>query len=136
MPSIWQLHLRRVGVEGQPEPVQGISNNGAGENSSDQNNEQEGLDDEAEHERRDNSGSTNENSGTTNENESPLALGSPYSGNFENQIFSNVHLSSDQWLMPQNSWLEGRAKSQIYHTARPSILFLFALLHYAQNFVH
>lgn len=96
MPFIWQLHLRRVRVEGQPEPVQGISNSGAGGNSSGQNNEQVGVDDEAEDKRRDDSGSTNENSGTANENESPLAVGSPYTGNFENQTFSNVHLSSDQ----------------------------------------
>lgn len=88
--------MRRVGVEGQPELVQGICKNGAGENSSDQNNEQEGAEDEAEDERKDYSGSTNENSGTTNENESPLAVGSPHSGSFENQIFSNVHLSNDQ----------------------------------------
>ncbi|KAG6399241.1 hypothetical protein SASPL_140717 [Salvia splendens] len=91
-----QLHLRRVGVEAQPEYVQGTSRDGAGESSSDQNNERGGVDDESKDETRDYIGATNENSGATNENESPLALETPFLGNFDNEILRNVHLSNDE----------------------------------------
>ncbi|KAL1568973.1 maspardin-like isoform X1 [Salvia divinorum] len=91
-----QLHLRRVGVEAQPELVQGTNRDVAGESSSDQNNERGGVDDESKDERRDYIGATNENSGSTNENESPLALETPFLGSFDNQILRNVHLSNDE----------------------------------------
>ncbi|XP_042025482.1 maspardin-like isoform X2 [Salvia splendens] len=91
-----QLHLRRVGVEAQPEYVQGTNRDGAGESSSNQNNERGGVDNESKDEMRDYIGVTNENSVATNENESSVALETPFLGNFDNEVLRNVHLSIDE----------------------------------------
>ncbi|KAI3453577.1 hypothetical protein Pfo_010240 [Paulownia fortunei] len=90
-----QLHLRRVGVEAQPDLVRGIPKDGAGGSSSDQNDGRGGTDDEPEDDRR-------EYSDSTNEGEPPLAPEGPNLGDFENQLLSNVYPSnvSDQCLMP------------------------------------
>ena len=54
------------------------------------------MDDVSKDETRDYIGVTNENSVATNENESPLALETPFLGNFDNEILRNVHLSNDE----------------------------------------
>ncbi len=43
--TMWQLHLRRVGVEARPDLIQGISRGGSGGSPSEENDEREDPDD-------------------------------------------------------------------------------------------
>lgn len=85
---MWQLHLRRVGVEGRQDMVPGIPKDDPGGSSSDQNDKRGGTDDAPEDE-------TRESGGPTNASEPPLIPEGPDSSNFKNQILSNSYISNN-----------------------------------------
>ncbi|KAA8522283.1 hypothetical protein F0562_012956 [Nyssa sinensis] len=80
-----QLHLRRVGVEARPDLVQGISKDGSGGSSSEQNDGREDADDEP-------TGDMGSSESPSTESRPPLAPESTDAHNLDDQPLSNAEV--------------------------------------------
>lgn len=123
----WQLHLRRVGVEAQPDLVRSIPKDGTGGSPSKENDEKKDHDDQP----KDNGGN---NESTSEERQLPPAPESSESHGLEDQPFINAKNCSigyeDAIILMHSVFLKKQ------HTVASRILqstwelFIFSLLPY------
>lgn len=95
--SIQQLHLRRVGVEAQPDVISSVPKDGSGGSSNEPNNGREDADDSSESDKRD-----SEAPSTAESADPPLAPEATGSHDLDNQLLKMAKLSqgSDESTTP------------------------------------